>query len=324
MQAIVYERYGGPSDVLELREVAAPAPSAGQALIRVIASSVNPYDWHFLRGIPYAMRPISGFVRPRTRILGADVAGVVEAVGEKVTRLSPGDAVYAEAGSGAFAEYVAVDQERVASAPANIPLEHAAAVPLAGITALQGLRDQAQVKGGQRVLVIGASGGVGSFAVQIARAWGAEVTGVCSAANAELVESLGATEVIDYGRADVTRAGVEYDVVFQLAGTASASDLERITAPTGTVVMASGDSPGRVFGPIGRTVVAKLRSPFVDQRISTLVASAKADDLDTLRGMVEAGQVTPVVSATLPLADVPEAMQQMETGHTRGKVIVTT
>ena len=323
MKAIVHERYGAPADVLDLREVDAPTPADDQVLIRVAASSVNPYDWHVMRGIPYAMRLVSGFLRPRKQILGADVSGVVEAVGAKVTRLAPSDAVFADAGAGAFAEYVAVPEKRVSRAPANIPLEHAAAVPLAGITALQGLRDKAQTRDGQRVLVIGASGGVGVFAVQIARAFGAEVVGVCSSANADLVESLGATEVIDYTREDVTRAGVEYDAVFQLGGTDTASELEGAVTPTGALVMASGDSPGRVFGPVGRTIVARVRSPFVGHRISTLLASPNADDLDALRAMIEAGQVTPVVSATYSLADLPEAMRQIETGHTRGKVIVT-
>ena len=322
MKAITYHRYGSP-DVLRLEEVDDPVATDGHVLVRVHAAAANPRDWHLMRGLPYIVRPQFGLRRPRQPLLGGDVAGRVEAVGSDVTRLRPGDEVYADVTTGGFAEYISIPADVVEPKPANLTFEQAAAVPLAALTALQGLRDHARLQAGQKVLIIGASGGVGTFAVQLAKWLGAEVTGVCSTRNLDLVRSLGADHVVDYTREDVAGNGRRYDVVLQLAGTRSPADLRRALTPTGTLSLSSGDSDGRWIGPIGRMVKAMVLSPFVSQRLGSFLERPKREDLAVLRELIEAGTVTPVIDRTYPLADVPEAIRYLETGRARGKVVIT-
>jgi NADPH:quinone reductase-like Zn-dependent oxidoreductase len=321
MKAVVHDVYGSP-DVLELRDVAVPDVTNGGVLVRVRAAAANPLDWHFLRGMPYIMRPQSGLRAPKRTTLGADVAGVVEAVGKDVTRFRPGDGVFGDV-SGSFAEFVLASEDRLERTPANLTFAQAAAVPVAGLTALQGLRDKGQVRTGQRVLIVGASGGVGTFGVQIAKTFGAIVTGVCSTRNLELVRSLGANDVIDYTKQDFTKGGRRYDVVFQLAGTHSAWACRRALTPKGTLVLSSGDSPGRWIGPVSRIVKAIALSPFVGQKLRTFLATPNAEDLRALRELIEEGGVMPVIDRTYPLSEVPDAIRYVEQGHARGKVVIT-
>jgi NADPH:quinone reductase-like Zn-dependent oxidoreductase len=321
MKAITCSRYG-PPDVLAFEDIDEPTVGDSEVLVRVRAASVNPRDWHFLRGLPYVMRP-TGLRLPEHGVLGSDVAGQVEAVGRAVTRFRPGDEVYANVLEGAFAEYASVPEDVLAAKPANLTFEQAAAVPLAALTALQGLRDRGQVRAGQRVLIIGASGGVGTFAVQLAKELGAEVTGVCSTRNLEMVRSLGADQVIDYTREDVVRRGRTWDLVFQLAGTRSPWDLRRAVTPRGTLIPSSGESAGRWFGPMGRMVAATVLSAVLPQRLGPFLARQSADDLEVLRELIEAGRVAPVIDRTYPLSETAEAIRHLETGHARGKVVVT-
>jgi NADPH:quinone reductase-like Zn-dependent oxidoreductase len=322
MKAITYHRYGSP-EVLEFQEVDEPVLRDDEVLVRVRAASANPRDWHFMRGLPAFMRLQFGLRRPRHSGLGSDIAGQVEAVGANVTRFRPGDEVYADVVTGGFAELAAVPEAYLAPKPANLSFEQAAAVPLAALTALQGLRDHGRVQPGQEVLVIGAAGGVGTFAVQLAKWLGAEVTGVCGTGKAELVRSLGADHVVDYTKGDVTRSGRRYDLVLQLAGTASPSDLRRLLTPTGTLLLSSGESDGRLIGPVDRILKALLLAPFVRQRLVPFVARRSGDDLRVVKELIEAGTVTPVVDRTYPLSDVPEAIRYLEQGHARGKVVIT-
>jgi NADPH:quinone reductase-like Zn-dependent oxidoreductase len=319
MRAIVQERYGPPDAVLRFREVAAPAPRDGEVLVRVRAAAVVVGDWRLVRGSPVVLRLAFGLRRPRQPVPGMDMAGVVEAVGEHVQGLRPGDEVFGRC-SGAFAELVRAEADLVVPVPSNATPEQAATIPESGCTALQGLRDHGRVQPGQRVLVIGASGGVGTWAVQIARVLGAEVTGVCSGRSAELVRSLGAHHVIDYATEDVSRGAQRYDVILQLAGTASPARLRRILAPSGTLVLSKGD--GRFAG-IDRIAMASLLSPFVRQRLVTFLSRATRADLLALRDMVERGQVTPVIDRTYPLAEAAQALRHLEDGHPRGRVVVT-
>ncbi len=322
MRAIVRDRYGSP-DVLELQELDQPIPADDEVLVRVRAASANPADWHYLRGLPYIMRPQSGLTKPRNSVLGRDIAGEVEAVGKNVTRFRPGAAVFGDVETGGFAEYASVSEDLLAPKPANVSPEEAAAVPLAGLAALQGLRDAAGVQPGQEVLIIGASGGVGTFAVQIAKHLGARVTGVCSTRNVELVRSLGADEVVDYTREDFIQSGRRYDVVFQLAGTSSPSHCRRVLTPKGTLVLSSGESDGRWIGPLDRIVKAAALSPFVSQKLRSFLAKPDQGDLQLLKELVEAGEVKPVIDRTYPLAETPEAIRYLEQGHARGKVVIT-
>ena len=322
MKAITYHRYGAP-EVLEFQEVDEPVVRDDEVLVRVRAASANPRDWHFMRGLPAFMRLQFGLRGPRHHGLGSDVAGQVEAVGANVTRFRPGDEVYADVVTGGFAELVSVPEAFLAPKPANLTFEQAAAVPLAALTALQGLRDHGRVQPGQKVLIIGASGGVGTFAVQLAKWLGAEVTGVCSTRNVELVRSLGADQVVDYTQGDVTRGGLRYDLVLQLAGTRSPSDLRRVLTPTGTLLLSSGESDGRLLGPVDRIIKALLLAPFVRQRLAPFLAKRSSDDLRVVKELVEAGTVTPVVDRSYPLSDVPEAIRYLEQGHARGKVVIT-
>ena len=319
MKAIVQDRYG-PPEVLELREIDRPAVGDDDVLVRVRAASVNPQDWHIMRAQPFVIRASGyGARTPKKRIRGTDAAGQVESVGKNVTRFRPGDEVLGWC-EGAFAEYVSADQSQFVAKPADLSFEAAATLAMAGCTALQGLRDRGEVQPGQDVLIIGAGGGVGTFAVQIAKELGARVTGVCSTSKSDLVRSIGADHVIDYTREDFTRGERRYDLIFQLAGAASPSACRRALSPNGTLVLSSGD--GRFAG-IDRLVRALASSPFVRQRMRVLVTKETNEDLATVASFVEAGKVTPVIGKAYPLSDVPEAVSHVEEGHARGKVVIT-
>ena len=322
MKAIVQDRYGSPT-VLELREIDKPVVKDDEVLVRVRAASANPADWHFMRGLPYIMRPQSGLGKPKNSVLGRDISGQVEAVGKDVTRFRPGDEVFANVETGGFAEYTCVSEGLLVPKPANLTFEQAAAVPLAALTALQGLRDKGKVQPGQKVLIIGASGGVGTFAVQIAKALGVEVTGVCSTRNVEMVRSLGADHVIDYTQEDFTQSKQTYDLIFQLAGTRSPSDCRRALTPRGTLVLSSGESDGRWIGPVDRIIKAVVLSPFVSQKLGSFLAKPSKDDLQFLKELIEAGKVKPVIDRTYPLSEAPDAIRYLEEGHARGKVVIT-
>jgi NADPH:quinone reductase-like Zn-dependent oxidoreductase len=322
MKAIVQDEYGSP-DVLELQEVDKPVVEDGEVLVRVRAASANPADWHYMRGLPYVMRPQAGLRKPKNRVLGRDIAGQVEAIGKDVAGFRPGDEAFANVETGGFAEYTCVSEGLLVLKPANLTFEQAAAVPLAALTALQGLRDAGQVQPEQRVLIIGASGGVGTFAVQIAKSFSADVTGVCSTKNVEMVRSLGADHVIDYTQEDFTQSGQKYDFIFQLAGTRSPSECRRALTSKGTLVLSSGESSGRWLGPVDRMIKAVVLSPFVSQKLGSFLARANKDDLQFLKELIEAGKVKPVIDRTYPLSEVPDAIRYLEKGHARGKVIIT-
>jgi NADPH:quinone reductase-like Zn-dependent oxidoreductase len=321
MRAITQDRYGA-SDVLELEELDRPVPTDDEVLVRVMASSANPRDWHLVRGLPLIARPQIGLRKPKWRFPGSDVAGVVEAIGSGVTGFKPGDEVFANVESGGFSEYACVPESILAKKPSNLTFEEAAVVPLAATTALQLLR-HGGVREGQRVLIVGASGGVGSFAVQIAKALGAHVTGVCSTKNLELVRSLGADEVIDYTQRDFTAAAQRYDVIVQLGGTTAAGALRRALTRDGALVLSSGEGGGRWFGPMGRLVSSMLLAPFVSQKIGSKTAKASAKDLDTLGAMIERGEIRPFIEQTYPLSQTPEAIRRVETAHVSGKLAIT-
>ena len=306
MKAIVQDKYGSP-DVLKLEDIDKPVVKDDEVLVRVRAASANPADWHFMRGLPYIMRPQAGLGKPKNRVLGRDIAGQVELVGKDVAGFRPGDEVFGNPEGGGFAEYTTVSESALVLKPANLTFEQAAAVPLAAMTALQGLRDVGQVRPEQKVLIIGASGGVGTFAVQIAKWFGAEVTGVCSTRNLEMVRSLGADHVIDYTQADFTQNGQKYDLIFQLAGTHSPSYCRRALAANGALVLSSGESGGRWIGPVDRIIKAVVLSQFVSQKLGTFLMKPTRDDLQVLKELIEAGKVTPVIGKTYPLSKVPEA-----------------
>jgi NADPH:quinone reductase-like Zn-dependent oxidoreductase len=327
MKAIVQDRYGSP-DVLQLREVDMPVAADNEVLVRVHAAAVNARDWHLMRGDPYVARLMDrrtfGSDGPKIKIRGTDFAGRVEAVGSGVTRFSPGDEVFGEV-NGAFAEFVAVPDEVVEPKPANLTFEQAAAMPLAANTALMGLRDSAQVQSGQRVLINGASGGVGTFAVQIAKSFGADVTGVCSTRNLDLVRSIGADHVIDYTREDFTRNGQRYDVVFDLVGNRSLTEFRRALTPAGTLILSGGgvSKGGSLIGPIGLILKGQLLSRFVRYRLHILAATPCQANLATLRELAESGMVTPVIDRTYPLSEAPDAIRYLEVEHARAKVVIT-
>lgn len=322
MKAVVQDRYGG-WDTLEFREVEQPVPAPGEVLVRVRAASVNAYDWHYMHGDPKIARAAFGLRRPKAAVRGRDFAGVVEAVGGAVLGLAPGDEVYGEA-DGAFAEFVCVADGAVDRKPAGLTFEQAAAMPLAANTALVGLRDVAGVRAGRTVLVNGASGGVGTFAVQIAKAYGAEVTGVCGTRNVELVRSLGADHVVDYTREDFTRAGRRHDVVLDLVGNRSLRDFRRALAPDGTLVLSGGGfyEGGSFLGPMGLFLRRRMLAPFVGQRLLELPARASKENLAALRDLVDSGKVTPVVERTYPLSEAARAIRHLEEEHARAKIVV--
>jgi NADPH:quinone reductase-like Zn-dependent oxidoreductase len=320
VKAIVYHKYGSP-DVLQLKEVEKPSVRANGVLVRVQGAAANPYDWHFMRGEPYFMRLMFGLRAPKRNAFGVDFSGVVEEVGQGVTAFKSGDEVYGMC-DGAFAEYLCAPESEVALKAKSLGSDLAAAVPLAGLTALQGLRDCGQLRSGQRVLIIGASGGVGTFAVQIARHLGAHVTGVCSTKNLEMVRSLGADEVIDYTQQDFAEGSVKYDVIFQLGGMHSPSHCRRALTPRGRLVLSSGDSDGVWFGPMDRILKAAVLSPFVSQTLVVLDVKRSKADLETLAELIDAGKLKPVIDRMYSLDEVPEAVRYVEQGHARGKVLV--
>ncbi len=321
MQAVVHSCYGSP-DVLDVAQVARPVPGDGELLVKVRAAAVNPLDWHFLRGSPYFMRLMSGIGAPNSPRLGVDFAGTVEAVGKDVTRFRPGDAVFGSSW-GAFAEYLTVGADwAVVPKPDNLTFEQAASVTVAAVTALQALRDKGRLEAGQKVLINGASGGVGTFAVQIAKSMGAEVTGVCSTRNLEMVRSLGADHVIDYTQADYTEGGEHYDLIVDNVGNRSLSANRRVLTPHGILVMVGGQ-PGNWLGPLTRPLMAQLEAPFVNQELAFFIAHETPEDLALLAGLMVSGKVTPVIDRTYPLAETAEAIRYSEKGHARGKIIIT-
>ena len=322
MRAIVYEEYGSP-DVLNFQEVEKPAPMEDEVLVKVHAASVNAADWHIMRADPPLVRLMGfGLLRPKYKILGADIAGRVEAVGRNVSQFRPGDEVFGDLsgdGFGGFAEYVCATEDVLASKPADTSFEEAAAVPLAAVTALQGLRDKGQVRQGQKVLINGASGGVGTFAVQIAKSFGAEVTGVCSTSKVDMVRSLGADHVIDYTQEDFTKNGQHYDLILAANGYHPISDYKRALSPEGTYVM-TGGSGAQMFQSM---TLGPILSMSGSKKLGNLSMKANKGDLIFMKGLLEAGEVTPVIDRTYPLAEVPEAMRYLEEGHARGKVVIT-
>ena len=327
MKAFVLGSYGS-SDHLDLTAVDTPVPAADEVLVRVRATSVNPYDWHHMRGEPRVARMMPGTLglrAPKLRILGGDMAGQVEAVGADVTEFRPGDDVFALLEQGGFAEYVSVPERLLARKPGNLSYEQAAAVPIAATTALLGLRDVARIEPGQKVLINGASGGVGTFAVQIARALGARADAVCSLPNADLARSIGADDVIDYTSQDFTRSGRRYDVLLDIAGSRPVFACRRVLAPRGTLVLIGGPA-GRWLQPAGHMFSALAMAPLVSQRIAmadTVSCTAKKQILMTLTTLIEDGKVTPVISRRYPLHDIREAVRYQEQGHAAGKVVVT-
>jgi NADPH:quinone reductase-like Zn-dependent oxidoreductase len=320
MKAIVHYRYGTP-DVLELVDVDKPAPADDEVLVRVRASSVNPAEWYGMTGLLVA-RTQAGLRKPKEPRLGTDFAGVVEAVGSNVEDFKPGDEVFGGR-TGAFAEYVSV-RNAIARKPANISFEQAAAVPIAGLTALQGLRDHGQFQAGQKVLINGASGGVGTFAVQIAKAFGAEVTGVCSTGKVDLVRSLGADRVVDYTQEDFTRSGELYDLFLDVAGSRSWSECKRVLKPDSTFVLVGAKrTGGRLLGPLSHVVKVRLASLRASQKVAFFIAKLTREDLVVMRELMEAGKVTPVVERTYPLSETAEALRYLGQGHAHAKIVLT-
>jgi NADPH:quinone reductase-like Zn-dependent oxidoreductase len=327
MKGIVHRCYGSP-DVLSYEDLVKPAPGDDEVLVKVHAASVNPLDWHYLEGTPYLVRMDAGLGKPENPRLGVDFAGTVESVGKHVTRFKAGDEVFGGK-FGAFADYVTVREERaLALKPSNVSFEQAASVPIAAITALQALRDAARVQRGQKVLIIGASGGVGTFAVQIAKSLGAEVTGVCSTRNVELVRSIGADHVVDYTREDVLKSGQQYDMIMDNVGNRSLSELNsfrRLLTPKGIFVLIGGGGPGagRWIGPLATPLDARILQPFVSQKYVWLLGDLNKEDLARLGELMQSGTVTPVIDRRYKLSEAAEALRYLEKGHARGKVILT-
>ena len=327
MKAIVHDVFG-PPDVLRLQDIDTPVVGDDDVLVRVHAAGVDPGVWHFMAGLPYMVRLMGlGFRAPKGRVRGGDLAGRVEAVGRNVTRLRPGDDVFGACDplrGGSFAEYARTSADRLAPKPANLTFEQAAAVPVSACTALQGLRDGGHVQPGQKVLVVGAGGGVGTFAVQLAKAFGAEVTGVCSTSKVDLVRSIGADDVVDYTRADFADGTRRYDLILDTAGRRSLHTLRRALAPRGTLVIVGGEGGNRWSGGFGRQILrAPLLSLFVGQKFRPLNAKVVTEDLDVLRGFIESGKVTPVIDRTYPLAEAPDALRYVHESSPGGKVVVT-
>jgi NADPH:quinone reductase-like Zn-dependent oxidoreductase len=322
MKAIVQDTYG-PADVLKFRDIDKPGIADGEVLVRVHAAGVDRGVWHLMTGLPYPVRLAGyGLRAPKTPIPGTDMAGVVEAVGKDVTTFHPGDEVFG-IGKGTFAEYARAPENKLAPKPANLTFEQAAVVAISGLTALQGLRDHGRVEPGQKVLIIGASGGVGTFAVQLAKAFGTEVTAVCSTTKVDLVRSLGADHVIDYTRDDFAQGEQRYDVILDIGGNASLARLRRALAPKGTLVIAGGETGGRWLGGTDRQLRALLLSRFVDQKLTTFISTQNHEDLIVLTELIESGKVTPAIDRTYPLTEAPQAIRYLEQGHARGKVVIT-
>jgi NADPH:quinone reductase-like Zn-dependent oxidoreductase len=323
MMAIVQDEYGpAPEDVLRLEEVDKPTIGPNEVLVRVRAASVDRGTWHVMAGLPYPIR-LAGFGvrRPKQRNPGRSLAGTIEADGTVMAGFEPGDAVFGIC-DGSFAEYARVSTDKLAPKPANLAYEEAAAVPISGITALQAVRDHGRVQAGQKVLIVGASGGVGTFAVQIAKAFGAEVTGVCSTAKVDLVRAIGADHVVDYTREDFADGKLRYDVILDIGGNRRLSHLRRALTAPGRLVIVGGETDGRWLGGSDRQIRALALSPFVGQKLGTFVASENADDLIVLRDLIEAGRLAPAVDRTYPLSEVPAAIRYMLDGRARGKVVI--
>lgn len=321
MRAIVRDRFGSP-DVLELRAIDKPTVESDAVLVRVHAASVNPFDWYQTTGRPYVARPAYGLRSPRTNRLGIDFAGTVEQVGRGVDRFRPGDEVFG-AQSGAFADYVCASATRIAPKPGRLTFEQAAAMPIAAITALQAVRDKGTVEPGQRVLINGAAGGVGTFAVQIAKAFGAEVTGVCSTQNAALVRSIGADHVVDYTSEDFTRTDRRFDALIDNVGNRSFADCRRVLAADATLVIVGGPKTNRVFGPLAHVTKTRLASARKSQRVVFFIAEISTDDLAVLGELVEAGKLTSVIDRRYELSQTSDALRYLAEGHARGKVVIT-
>jgi NADPH:quinone reductase-like Zn-dependent oxidoreductase len=323
MKAMVYTEYG-PPEVLRLSEVEKPTPKHDEVLIKVHAAAANPLDWHFMRGTPLFLRLAFGLRRPKNTVLGADIAGQVEAVGSDVTQFQPGDEIFGDVSSrglGGFAEYVGAREEALAPKPSNLSFEEAAAVPVAAVTALQGLRDKGQIRSGQKVLVNGASGGVGTFAVQLAKSFGTEVTGVCSTRNLDMVRSIGADRVIDYTKEDFTKTGQQYDLIFDAVGNRSVSAYERALNPHGVCVVVGFTTLSHLFQVLSRGAwVSRTGSKKVG-----LMGMAKPNSKDLLfiKGLLETGKVVPVIDRRYPLSETAEAIRYLEQGHARGKVVIS-
>jgi NADPH:quinone reductase-like Zn-dependent oxidoreductase len=322
LKAFVYGKYGSP-DVLELREIDRPVVTDDGVLVRIRAASVNPVDWHTLTGMPYLVRMEAGLRKPKSEVLGVDFAGRVEAVGRNVTQFRSGDDVFG-ARSGAFAEYVCVREDRgVVLKPANVTFEEAAAVPVAAVSALQGLRDKGQIQPGQKVLINGASGGVGTFAVQIAKSFGAEVTGVCSTGNVDIARSIGADHVIDYTWEDFTLGEQRYDLMLDIAGNRSWSDCKRVLNEKATLVVVGGPKANRWIGPLGQALTLRFSSLGGSRRVvAPFLAKIKKEDLERMQKLLEAGTVTPVIDRRCELSEVPEALRYLGKGHAQGKVVI--
>jgi NADPH:quinone reductase-like Zn-dependent oxidoreductase len=322
MKAIVYRNYGSP-EVLRYEDAAKPVPKANEVLIRVRAASVNPLDWHLMRGTPGFVRLFTGLRRPKNTRLGVDVAGVVESLGPNVTQFQVGDAVFG-ACNAAFAVYACAPESAVVKKPGNVSFEEAASVAIAGFTALQALRNKAHLQPGQALLINGAAGGVGTFAVQIAHWMGAVVTGVCSEASAEMVRRLGADHLVDYAREDFAAGLQRYDVVFDLVGNRSISDFLRVLQPAGTYIGCGGGGPDKpALDLVGRMVGTTIRSWFVRQKLLGILAQRNKDDLRLLAELIESGKITPEIDRCYRLEEVPEAIRYLEKGHARGKVVIT-
>jgi NADPH:quinone reductase-like Zn-dependent oxidoreductase len=320
MKAIVYEQYG-PPEVLQFKELAKPAPVDNEVLIKVCAASVNPYDWHFMRGNPWFIRLMLGLRKPKVTRLGFDVAGRVEAVGRNVTQFKPGDEIFGGC-SGAFAEFVCANEDNLALKPVNLSFEEAAAVPMAAITALQGLRDKGRIKPGQKVLIDGASGGVGTFAIQIAKSFGAEVTAVCSTRNMDRARSLGADHLIDYTREDFTRNGEHYDLIFAANAYHSIFDYRRALSGDGICVR-SGGGKASLHAILLDLLLLLILSLCGSKKIYGMIAKLSKNDLVLLKNLLEAGKVVPVIDRRYPLSDTAEAIRYLEEGHAQGKVVLT-
>lgn len=323
MRAIVYTDYGSP-DALKVESIQKPTPTDDEVLVRIRAVSVNPLDWHFIRGTPYIMRMQGGLRVPMSAKLGVDFAGTIEAVGKNVTQWKPGDEVFGGR-DGAFAEYVTVRSDRaLAAKPVNVSFEQAASVPIAGITALQGLRDEGKLQAGQKVLINGASGGVGTFAVQLAKLLGAQVTGVCSTRNVDLVRSLGADQVIDYTKEDFANGETKYDVFLDNVPNHPLRVCARLLQPTGHYIMVGGGSPNEqgILGPLVRPLKATVLSPFVKPTMGMMLANLNHKDLNYLSELMRDGKLSPVLDRTYKFAELPEAIRYLEGGHARGKIVV--
>lgn len=320
MRAIVYRCYGS-TDVLRLEEIEKPVPADDEVLIKIQSASINPLDWHYMRGTPYLLRLMSGIGTPHETGLGVDFAGTIEAVGSSVERFKPGDEVFG-GGTGVFAEYITISEDAALVAkPADVSFEQAATVPIAGITALQALRDLGRLEPGQTVLINGASGGVGTFAVQIAKSFGAEVTGVCSTRNMEMVRSIGADHVFDYTQEDYTESGIKYDLIIDMVGNHSLAENRRALKAQGIFVIVGGEK-GNWLGPMMAPIKALLMSPFIEQEFIMILAELRQDDLTIIGELMQAGKVTPVIDSRFRLSETPAAIRHSEEGHARGKIMI--